>query len=101
MSVVEAFVFPAQEPPQFLKKRSENEGANENLSCGFPPILLRELLRELWFSCCSSREMPFREWNFVFREENFEFRELLQEYPGTEIGVVPRLLSLGSGRNGR
>ena len=61
---------------------------------------LRELLRELWFSYCSSRGMPFREWNF-------EFRELLREYPGTlrelrewpvhservfpEIGVVPRL----------
>ena len=69
---------------------------------------LRELLRELWFSYCSSREIPFREWNFVFRERNFEFRELLREYPGTlrelrewpfhsesvfpEIGVVPRLL---------
>ena len=69
---------------------------------------LRELLRELWFSYCSSRGMPFREWNFVFREWNFEFRELLREYPGTlrelqewpfhsesvfpEIGVVPRLL---------
>ena len=66
---------------------------------------LRELLRELWFSYCSSRGMPFREWNFVFREWNFEFRELLREYPGTlrelrewpfhsesvfpEIGVVP------------
>ena len=51
---------------------------------------LRELLRELWFSYCSSRGMPFREWNFVFREWNFEFRELnfefrelLREYPGT------------------
>ena len=80
---------------------------------------LRELLRELWFSYCSSRGMPFREWNFVFREMNFEFRELLREYPGTlpelreypgtlpelrewpfhfesvfpEIGVVPRLLN--------
>ena len=29
---------------------------------------LRELLRELWFSHCTSREMPFREWNFAFRE---------------------------------
>ena len=69
---------------------------------------LRELLRELWVSYCSSRGVPFREWNFVFREWNFEFRELLREYPGTlrelrewplhsesvlpEIGVVPRLL---------
>ena len=44
---------------------------------------LRELLRELWFSYCSSREMPFREWNLIFREWNFEFRELLREYPGT------------------
>ena len=71
---------------------------------------LRELLRELWVSYCSSRERPFREWNFVFREWNFEFRELLREYPGTlrelrewpfhsesvfpDIGVVPRLLIL-------
>ena len=70
---------------------------------------LRELLQELWLSYCSSRGMPFREWNFVFREWNFEFRELLREYPGTlpelrewpfpfesvfpEIGVVPRLLN--------
>ena len=44
---------------------------------------LRELLRELWFSYCSSRRMPFREWNFVFREWNIEFRELLREYPRT------------------
>ena len=44
---------------------------------------LRELLRELWLSCCSSRGMPFREWNFVLREWNFEFRELLREYSGT------------------
>ena len=67
-----------------------------------------ELLRELWFSYCSSRGMSFREWNFVFQEWNFEFRELLREYPRTlrelrewpfhsesvfhEIGVVPRLL---------
>ena len=25
-------------PPQFLKKRSENAGANETLPCGFPSI---------------------------------------------------------------
>ena len=73
---------------------------------------LRELLRELWVSYWSSRERPFREWNFVFREWNFQFRELLREYPGTlrelrewpfhsesvfpEIGVVPRLLKLSA-----
>ena len=77
---------------------------------------LRELLRELWVSYCSSRGMSFREWNFVFREWNFEFRELLREYPGTlrelrewpfqsesvfpEIGVVPRLLSSTSSMAG-
>ena len=44
---------------------------------------LRELLRELWFSQCSGREMPFREWDFSFRELFFELRELLREYPGT------------------
>ena len=45
--------------------------------------LLRELLRELRVSYCSSREMPFREWNFSFRESLSEFRELLREYPET------------------
>ena len=30
--------FGARGPPQFLKKSSENVGANENLSCGFPSI---------------------------------------------------------------
>ena len=71
---------------------------------------LRELLRELLFLYCSSRGMPFREWNFVFREWNFSFRELLRECPETlpelrewpfhsesvflEIGVVPRLLNI-------
>ena len=70
---------------------------------------LRELLRELWLSHCSSRETPFREWDFSFRDLFFELRELLREYPGTlpelrewpfrsesvfpEIGVVPRLLT--------
>ena len=44
---------------------------------------LWELLRELWVSYWSSRERPFREWNFVFREWNFQFRELLREYPGS------------------
>ena len=29
----------ARGPPQFLKKRSENAGANENLSGGFAAIL--------------------------------------------------------------
>ena len=64
--------------------------------------LLRELLRELWFSYCSNPGMPFREWDFVFGES-------LREYPGTlpelrewpfhsksvfpEIGVVFRLLN--------
>ena len=89
--------------PNSWKKRSENVGANEFFHVGSRQYResLRELLRELWFSYCSSRGMPFREWNF-------EFRELLWEYPGTllelrewpfhsesvfpEIGVVPRLL---------
>ena len=29
---------PQNPPPQFLKKRSENAGANENISCGFPSL---------------------------------------------------------------
>ena len=73
---------------------------------------LRELLRELWFSYCSSCEMPFRKWDFAFRELFSELRKLLREYPGTlpelrerpfrsesvfpEIGVVPRLLNISS-----
>ena len=80
-----------------------------------PVQSLRELLRELWFWCCSSHGVPFREWNLVFREWNFEFRELLQEYPGTlqefrewpfhsesvlpESGVVPRLLNYPCNQN--
>ena len=96
-------------PNSRRKTRSENAGANEIFLVGSHQFQesLRELLRELWFSYCSSREMPFREWNFAFRESVSEFRELLREYPRTlqsaendlftprvfpEIGVVPRLL---------
>ena len=73
---------------------------------------LQELLRELWFSYCSSRETPFREWDSTFRKLLSELRYLLREYPGTlpelrewplhsesvspEIGVVPRLLIFGT-----
>ena len=72
----------------------------------------------LWctkLSHCSSRETPFREWDFSFRELFFELRELLREYPGTlpelrewpfrsesffpKIGVVPRLLIYGGTTN--
>ena len=101
----------AQGPPQFLKERSD-AWANEIFHMGSHQFRasLGELLRELWFSHCSSREMPFREWDFSFRELFFELRELLREYPGTlpelrewpfhsesvfpEIGVVPRLLKI-------
>ena len=71
---------------------------------------LRELLREFRFSHCTSRETPFREWDFAFRELFSELRELFREYPGTlpelrewsfhsesvfpEIGVVPRPLQI-------
>ena len=84
----------ARGPPQFLKKRSENAGANENLLVGFvaiPGIDPR----------VAPRIVGFVEWNF-------QFREVLREYPGTlrelrewpchsesvfpEIGVVPRFL---------
>ena len=34
----ETYISSAWGPPRFLKKRSENVGANENLSCGFPSI---------------------------------------------------------------
>ena len=33
----EVNLFLARGRPQFLKERSVNAGANENLSCGFPP----------------------------------------------------------------
>ena len=100
----------ARGSPQFLKKRSENAGGIQIFRVGSQQFQesLRELLRELWFSHCSSRETPLREWDFSFRELFSELRELLREYPGTlpelrewpfhsesvfpEIGVVPRLL---------
>ena len=41
---------------------------------------LRELLRKFWFSHFTSRETPFREWDFAFRELFSELRELLREY---------------------
>ena len=105
----------ARGPPQFSKKSSENRWANEIFHLGSHQFResLRELLRELWFSYCSSRGMLFREWNFVCREWNFEFRELLRGCPGTlrelrqwhfpsesffpEIRVVTRLLSCCQG----
>ena len=102
----------ARGPPQFSKKRSENGGANENPSCGFPSIpgtAPGVAPRIVVFVFLKSWDAIPRT-NFVFRERNFEFRELLREYPGTlqelrewpfhsesvflEIGVVPRLLSL-------
>ena len=75
----------ARGQPQFLKKRSENAGPNEIFHVGSQEFResLRELLRELWFLHCTSRETPFREWDFAFRESSSELRELLQEYPGT------------------
>ena len=44
---------------------------------------LPELLREFWFSHCTTRETPLREWDFAFRELFAQLRELLWEYPGT------------------
>ena len=100
----------ARGPPQFLKKRSENAGANENLSCGCPSILRIApgvAPRIVGFVLLKSWDAIPR-MNFAFRESVSEFRELLREYPGTlrelrewpvhsesvfpEIGVVPRLL---------
>ena len=72
-------------PPQFLKERSENAGANENLSCGFPsipgiapgvaPRILVSVLLKSWDA------IPRVE--FRIPRMNFEFRELLREYPRT------------------
>ena len=67
----------ARGPPQFLKKRSENAGANENLSGGFaaiPGIAPRVAPRIVGFVLIS-----FREWNFVFREWNFQLSESCSE----------------------
>ena len=55
-------------------------------SCDAVVHLDWELIRELRLSYCSSREMPFREWNFVFGESHSQFQELLREYPGTLDG---------------
>ena len=96
---------------QFLKKRSKNGGANENLSYGFPSIpgiapgvAPRIVVFVLLKSWDAIPRMGFR-----FPRMEFGFRELLREYPGTlrelrewpfhsesvfpEIGVVPRLLN--------
>ena len=71
--------------PILGKKTPRMEGQMKILHVGSHQFResLRELLRELWFSYCSSRGFVFREWNVVFREWNCEFRELLREYPGT------------------
>ena len=51
----------------------------------------RELLREFWFSHCTSRETPFREWDFAFRE-------LFSELRDSEIGLfAPRAFFLKLG----
>ena len=55
---------------------------------------LRELLRELWVSYWSSRERPFREWNFVFREWNFQFRRAAPRIPRNSPGAPRMALSL-------
>ena len=70
------------EPP---KKTSENAGANENLSCRCPSNsrIAPAVAPRIVVSYCSSREMPFREWNFAFRKSVSELRELLREYPRT------------------
>ena len=42
---------------------------------------LRESLRELWFSHCSSRETPFREWDFSFRALFFNSESCSENTP--------------------
>ena len=96
---------------QFLKKRSENAGANENLLCAFPRNSGNR--SESCSENCGFRIAQVARHhseNGISRSENYfcELRELLREYPGTlpelrewpfcsesvfpEIGVVPRLL---------
>ena len=100
-----------------MKKRSENAGANENLSGGFaaiPGIAPRVAPRIVGFVFDQVVRGHSENGNFVFREWNFQFRELLREYPGTlrelrewpfhsesvfpEIGVVSTLLTIGCSR---
>ena len=99
--------------PNSRKKRSENGGENENISCGFPSIpgiapgvAPRIVVFVLLKSWDAIPRMEFRIPRAAPRI--FEFRELLREYPGTlpelrewpfhsesvfpKIGVVPRLL---------
>ena len=65
-----AFFWCARTTPISKKKRSENAWANEKIHVGSQKFQesLRELLPELWVSHCTSRETPFREWDFAFRE---------------------------------
>ena len=69
----------ARGPPQFLKKRSENAGANENLSGGFaaiPGIAPRVAPRIVGFVLLKSWDaIPRMEFRILRME--FEFRELL------------------------
>ena len=94
------------------KKNSENAGANENLSCGFQSFRNRSgsCSENFWFAYCSSRGMPFREWNSYSENgiSNSQFcsentPELSQSSENglfaprayfPEIGVVPRLLTI-------
>ena len=100
-------------PLRSLKKRSENAGANENLSCEFPSIpgIAPEVApRVVVFALLHSEN-----WISHF-EITVELRELLLEHPATlpelrewpfhseivfpEIGVVPKLLTPCSGSVG-
>ena len=100
--------------PNSRKNAPRMEGQMKIFHVGFHQFgeSLRELLRELWFSHCSSPEMPFRERNFVFRELEFRIPRVAPRMPRNapraprmafslrerfflKLGVVPRLLKYG------
>ena len=67
-----------------VKKFLENEGNRRNgtlKNANTRSLAVRG--PHLWFSCCSSCEMPFWRWDVTFHESLSEFRELLRALPGT------------------
>ena len=81
----------ARGPPQFLTKRSENAGANENLSCGFPSIpgiASGVALRILVFVLLKS-------WDAIPRMEFRFFPSMEFRIPRAAPGTLPELSQNG------
>ena len=104
----------ARGQPQFLKKRPENGGANENLSCGFPslpgiapgvaPRIVVFVLLKSWDAIPRTEfripRMEFQIPRVAPRIPRNSPRAPRMAFPSEsvfrEIGVVPRLLSKSS-----